>query len=656
MKLGTRIMSLLKKFLLAVFLFLFAMFLVTSIVIFTNNKESLSRRLLIDTQQNASSLAMAVAPSFRTDNTTALPAILQSFFVRGGIERVEIFNNKDQLVISRQVSQTEHLAPRWFAQLISLPNVEKQAVIMSQQKQIGLLKLYGDREHIYTILWENAIWLLLIFSVFLLLALVASYYFIQSLLGPLKRLEQQAIAIHQHQFLVEETIPKTTELKNLTLAMNQMIGRLQTLFSDQLKQTELLRKQVYQDSLTGLYNRQYFLQQLQALLDNEDDFIPGYVIMLVVDGLDEYNQKQGYETGDQLILGLSNLCQSSWSGPTTSTIARSRGNTFAIIDHENDPAKFELKAKEFEQKLIEFFEDKPGCSFHLAATAYFFHQSANNFLALLDTAVKKASESGAYYSHMVQDNVIYPRLLLSEDILIAMENKNISLYWQPVTDTKRLLHHEIFARMEIHGYDEIGAGYFIPVAEQYEIAHLIDLYILLEVVKLLVNSHEKFALNLSKDTLVNEDFSELYLKQLRKIPEHMCELISVEINESVLVEHFSEVQAFIKKVRNLGVQVGIDRVGSHMKTLHHFSDLPINYIKLHGSLLQDIEGNDSKQFFIHYLMLMMKTLDIEVIGTQVEFESQWEALKSIGIVWGQGRYLGGVELLSVPQDVLLQRD
>ncbi len=66
---------------------------------------------------------------------------------------------------------------------------------------------------------------------------------------------------------------------------------------------------------------------------------------------------------------------------------------------------------------------------------------------------------------------------------------------------------------------------------------------------------------------------------------------------------------------------------------------------MHGSLVQDINENKSMQFFLHYFNEMAKFLEIQVIVTQVEEKVQWEALQAIHIPWGQGRYLGEVELL-----------
>jgi len=145
--------------------------------------------------------------------------------------------------------------------------------------------------------------------------------------------------------------------------------------------------------------------------------------------------------------------------------------------------------------------------------------------------------------------------------------------------------------------------------------------------------------------LLNKEFSKEYLQQLKNIPEAVLKNLALEISESFVLSHFAEVKLFAKQAKKLGLMIGVDRVGVHFSPLHYLSDLHIDYLKLHGSLVQDIDENESKQFFIHYFNEMAKTLDIQVVATQVEQQAQWQALQTIHVPWGQGRYLAAVEQL-----------
>jgi EAL domain-containing protein (putative c-di-GMP-specific phosphodiesterase class I) len=121
----------------------------------------------------------------------------------------------------------------------------------------------------------------------------------------------------------------------------------------------------------------------------------------------------------------------------------------------------------------------------------------------------------------------------------------------------------------------------------------------------------------------------------------------LEISESIVLSHVPEVKLFALQAKKIGVKIGVDRVGVHFSPFHYLNDLHIDYLKLHGGLVQDIADNESKQFFFHYFNEMAKTMNIEVVATQVEQQAQWNILQKVQVSWGQGRYLAPVEPLSL---------
>lgn len=121
------------------------------------------------------------------------------------------------------------------------------------------------------------------------------------------------------------------------------------------------------------------------------------------------------------------------------------------------------------------------------------------------------------------------------------------------------------------------------------------------------------------------------------------QLMHIELNESLVFQYFNEVNDFLNKINELQIHSGIDQVGLHFSSMHYLSDLPITYIKLHGSLTYNMDKDQSKQFFLYYFNEMAKTLDLQVIATQVESSTQWEMLQTLSIIWGQGLYLAPIE-------------
>lgn len=639
-------MTLIKKMALGVLFMLFLVFIGTYIITMNNARNFFIEQIESNSQDTATSLGLSLSQSLINRDLPTMNAMTQAVFDRGYFSSIVVKDIKGHVIVTKQQPPQKTDIPGWFVHLIQWSAPQKTSLVMNGWMQAGVVSVITDPSYAYASLWANAVNMVKAYLLFAIVALALVYGFIQFLLKPLKRVTAQAQAISDHEFPIETKIPKTPELKQVTLAMNQMVIKLKSLFQEQLQQAETLRIQVYQDPLTGLSNRRYFLQQLSSILDSEDEFVPGYVVMIVVDGLDELNQHQGYQQGDKLVLNIANACKLFWKQPTVVSLARINGSTFALINQERDPQVFEKECKEFEQSLRRSVDDSMMCKTHVGAVGYFAHQSVSNLLTMVDLAIKKARETGVFYCQKDHDTFKYPKLITMDEIKHSLEQKTVSLYAQAVTDGKQTFHHEIFIRIRDSQGDELGAGYFMPIAEQYGVAHLIDAYVLQEMAARKLSVKDSYALNISTDTVTNEERRDEYLRQLKAIPKGLANLLALEIDESLVLSHFDSVKTFVKQVKKLGVKIGIDRAGTHFSPLHYLSDLHIDYVKLHGSLAQDIDDNESKQYFIHYFNEMAKTLDIQVVATQVEQEAQWYSLQLINIPWGQGRFLGTVELLA----------
>lgn len=639
-------MTLIKKMALGVLVMLLFVFIGNFIITVNNARNFFIQQIESNAQDTATSLGLSMSQSLLSRDIPTMNSMVQAVFDRGYFSFIQVKDIKGKVIITKKLLSQKSNVPQWFVDLIRWPSTEKSSLVMDGWMQAGVVAVISDPSNMYESLWRNAVEMIKAYFIFAVVALLLTYVFIQILLRPLKRVTAQALAISEHEFPIESHIPGTPELKQVTLAMNQMVIKIKSLFHDQLQQAELLRVQVYQDPLTGLSNRRYFLQQISAILDNEDEFIPGYVLLIVIDGLDELNQQQGYQQGDNLILSVARICKEFWSQSSVSTLARISGSTFAVINHERDLDVFDRECKDFEQVLRQKISDITQCEAHMGAAGYFAHQSVSNLLSMVDLSVKKARENGVFYCQKDHDTFKYPRLITHDDLVHSLEQKQICLYAQGVTNGKELLHKEIFVRIYDKERKELGAGYFMPVAEKMGLAHLIDLYVLKELTTMSSASTECYAVNISQDTLANKEHTEQYLQLLKNTPKAILKNLSLELSESMVLSSFPNVKLFVKQVKKLGVKVGVDRVGIHFSPLHYLSELHVDYIKLHGSLVQDIDENESKQFFIHYFNEMARTLDIQVVATQVEQEAQWQALEIVHVPWGQGRYLDQVVLLN----------
>lgn len=632
-------MTLIKKMALGILFMLFIVFIGSFYITMNNEKNYFVKQLESNAQDTATSLGLSLSQPLLAHDKLSINTMVQAVFDSGYFSQIQVKDVNGNVIVTKKSLTSQTSYPAWFMRWLQLSFTEKTALVVNGWMQAGQVSVVSDPSYVYASIWQNAVEMAKIYCLFAVIALFLANLFIQVLLRPLKSVASQALAISEHEFPIETQIPKTYELKQVTLAMNQMVLRIKSIFEEQIQQTELLRKQVYQDQLTGLTNQRYFLQQLSVILDNEDEFIPGYILYIVIDDLDKFNQIHGYQRGDQLILLITRICNEFWVQPSIITISRINGSTFAVINQESNTDIFDNQCKEFEQLIKQAVCDVESCTVHMGACGYFSQQSVTNLLNTVDLSIKKAREKGVFYCQKDHDNYKFPRFITSKEIVDTLTKKHMKLYAQGVTNEKEYLHKEILVRIQENGKESLGAGLFMPLAEKEGIAYLIDLYVLDELIQNETDSEVHLAVNISSDTILNIKHREAYLLKLKQTPVKLLQRLSLEIGEALVVSSFSEVQLFVKYAQELGVKVGIDRVGVHFSPMSYLRDLHLNYIKLHGSLIQDVDENESKQFLIYYFNEMAKTMGIDVIATQVEHVSQWETIRHIHITWGQGRYL-----------------
>jgi diguanylate cyclase (GGDEF)-like protein len=419
--------------------------------------------------------------------------------------------------------------------------------------------------------------------------------------------------------------------------MNSMVKRVKGLFSEQIKQIEALRKEAYQDPLTGLANRQFFLQQLDALLQDEEEFIPGFVLIIGLDGLYELYKKGNKKEGDALTIAVAEICLSHW----TTLVFRITGNNFAVIVQNQDLESYQKTCDEFLLELQQLEQEHREVRILLGSTSYQLHQPKGAVLGELDKALADARTKTTNIAYRGQESDFEKLVIDLLDLESALKEQKFILNAQPIVDNKnKLFHEEVLVRMQTEQNDEISAGYFMPYAEKLHKAHEIDLYVLAKAEETLVKSKKTLAFNLSTDTIMDPKNRDAYLEKLERLPLNIRKRIHVELSESLIIKHFSEAKSFIQALHKLHIKAGIDQFGLHFSSLYYLNELPIRYIKLHGSLIQDITNRQSKTFSPHYFYKITKSLGIEVIVTQVEKKDQWEALQGMSIRWGQGIYLG----------------
>lgn len=215
-------MSLINRILIAMTSILLIILISTYIITMNNARNFFIEQMSSNAQDTATSLGISLSQAVANQDNAMMLSMVEAAFDNGFFSMIEVRNIRGELLISRYAPNRKNQAPDWFINLIQWPSSIKNAVVMNGWKQSGEVLVLGDINYACNALWKNAVHLIYWDMLFIILSLVCMFFLLRGFLKPLQRVISQAESIGKGNFQVETIFSETTELKKLTLAMNQI--------------------------------------------------------------------------------------------------------------------------------------------------------------------------------------------------------------------------------------------------------------------------------------------------------------------------------------------------------------------------------------------------------------------------------------------------
>ena len=446
------------------------------------------------------------------------------------------------------------------------------------------------------------------------------------------------------------------------------------------EQKEELAYKAYHDTLTGLYNRSFFIQRLHDFMQKADNDNSNVTVMVVeINDFCNINDSLGYQSGDEL------LC--------------SFGESLAILQDENvilghfsdgmfciavyDPVG--RHSIEHIHKVLGKMTKEPyflsnGRSIFITVSAGTadYPEAADQPLKLVNFAeivMKKGKVPGRnsieYFSNAVLKEFA-KNMELENRLREAIAGHRFMLYYQPqfYTGNKRLRGMEALIRWK-EGEQMISPAIFIPIAEKSGLITSIGNWVLEEGIRQYAEWMQKYPaqfsseraqfpsehaqysidqINCDKDHIIlsinisaiqykNEDFAD-NLKSLLDKYHVRPQDIELEITESVFIDDFQSVLMKLKSLRAYGIKISLDDFGTGYSSLSYLKKLPIDMLKIDKSFIDTILTDSATRVITESIVNMVKVLGCETIAEGVEEEKQFEYLHAIGCDVIQGYFLG----------------
>lgn len=436
-----------------------------------------------------------------------------------------------------------------------------------------------------------------------------------------------------------------------------VIGILRDITERRVLQTRL-HHHASHDDLTGLMNRREFQQRLHALVEaTQSDQGQHALVYIDLDQFKVVNDTCGHRAGDELLrqLGKRFLRQIR----SRDVIARLGGDEFGLLLH-NLPIEAAMQVAgtlcETMAKYRFVWGDR---SFEVTASIGVCAinndtLSAEDALSAADAACYVAKDQGRnrvqlYFGGVVcsgkrQEMEWVSRLqkALAENRFQIWQQKILGLKGENASHAG---HVEMLLRLVDEEGQIIVPEQFFPAAERYGLMPAIDRWVIRFLLledqgKRLLAAMERTsatqcAINLSGASL-NDDKFLVFLEEALQRTAIAGNRLCFEITETVAVNNFDRIREVMLSFKQFGCKFALDDFGSGMSSFSYLKNLPVDYLKIDGSLVQHIVEDAADFAMVEAINSVGSVLGLKTIAEFVESEATLQRLRDIGVDYAQG--------------------
>ncbi|MDP1924467.1 MAG: LapD/MoxY N-terminal periplasmic domain-containing protein [Thiobacillus sp.] len=608
-------------------------------------KSYLEDQLRLKNVDNANSLALSMS---QMDKDPVLIELLVSAqFDIGHYKQIKLVSPSGKVMIERVGEAVNDKVPAWFVNLIPLVTEPGVALVQDGWRQYGTLTVISDNRFAYLALWQGNLRLLLWFLVGALLCGVVGTFILRAISRPLGEVVKQAEAIGARRFITIEE-PRTREFRNVVRAMNAMSHQVRGMLDEESARLERLRRDAQHDALTGLLNREHFLNKIEYALEGENAAPTGALFIVRLPDLVKLNKELGRETADTLLKQLANALQESCPDES-SLIGRLNGSDFAVLAPDVDSAD-ELARQIFARVMLAI-NDPSALTEHivlLGAAVYRHGDSVSQMLSRADMALGRAEIEGGSVVEM--DNAIaewkpQTSLVAAWQVLIetALNLNRVQFATYPVLNGQgELIHYEAPARMQvIQSSLWMSAQEFMPWASRLGLTQRIDEAVFEHALSWLGSNPGPVCVNVSAQSVCDPMLTARYYRALKANPD-MAQKLWIDVPEFVAYRHAREFRVFCDTLKPLGCKIGLEHVGNQICHMGELYDVGLDYLKIDSVIIRDIDQNVGNQTFLRGLCTIAYTMGMMTIAEGVLNQQEAVCLKNLGFkgMTGPGIVLG----------------
>ncbi len=407
---------------------------------------------------------------------------------------------------------------------------------------------------------------------------------------------------------------------------------------DNLRLFNQLRDAAYKDNLTGLPNRNDFINKIECYYQpTKNDYV---FLILDVMHFADINNGLGQEIGNALLIAIVTRLKEEY--PDAELLSRIGADVFGLL----------LPIEQYDLELLHELLSIPfSAGEHILPISFKiglcnqsdFQQAGIETLKLayiaLNQAKKQSTEYVVIYTPDMEKQMAW-RLDIIRQLRHDFERQKLEVWFQPQLDLNNLevIGCEALLRWPSDNGQYISPAIFVPMAEDAGLIVEIGQWVLqqaclqqkrLEALGFPIS----IAVNVSVPQFKSKGYAQKVketLKQYHVDPK----FIELEVTESVVMDELSNVVTTLKELKEFGIEISIDDFGTGFSSLSYLQKLPLDRVKVDRSFVKDVPGKD--EAIAALIISLGAKLGLKTIAEGVETQEQANYLAALGCNEVQG--------------------
>jgi diguanylate cyclase (GGDEF)-like protein len=435
----------------------------------------------------------------------------------------------------------------------------------------------------------------------------------------------------------------------------RLVGTL-TDVNDFKKAEDRLLFDAVHDNLTGLPNRQLFIDRMEAAFGfaSSDPQIRPSVLVINLDRFKQVNDSVGMSIGDSVLLTIARRLARLLK--PQDTLARLSGDQFALILlSEREPARIVAFAETMRRTLRApiGFNDREIFMTASIGLALSENQSRS------PEEVLKDAELAMYHAKRIGGDRIEifkpamrsrktDRLTMESELRRAIEREEIKVLYQPIVrlEDRAIAGFEALARWDHPKLGRLSPSEFITTAEEIGLIVELGLFVLERTARRLATwqaanrSREPIfaSVNVSSRQLLRHDLIQDLRSVLSRSP-LVRGTLKLEITESLVMENPEHAAQMLTRIKELGAGLSLDDFGTGHSSLAYLQRFPFDTIKIDQSFVRTT-ARGTRPVILRSIIALAHDLGMDVVAEGAETDSDAVELYQMGCEYAQGFAFG----------------